>query len=44
MKTTNAIVKIGALFFPTIADRTYVSFARSTDKTNGTEDILTSAP
>jgi len=42
MKTTNTIVKIGALFFPTVADSTYVSFVRHTDKTNRTEDIFTS--
>lgn len=42
MRSTNTIVKIGALFFPTVADCTYVSFARHTDKANRTEDIFTS--
>lgn len=42
MKSTNAIVEIGALSFPTVTDRTYVSFARHAGWVNWTEDILTS--
>lgn len=42
IRSTHTIVKIGTLFFPTVTDRTYVSFARHTDKADRTEDIFTS--